>query len=129
VVTYEIREDHHKIVKKNIEFMGMKNLTLKNKDVYEKIDEKNVDVINLDLPEPWDALDSCLISLKTGGYLVSYVPTIPQVMDFVKAIEGKFHFIKTLEIIEREWDVFGRKVRPKTQQIGHSGFLTFCRKL
>ena len=43
--------------------------------------------------------------------------------------DKNFIHLKTIEIIEREWDVQGRKVRPKSQPIGHSGFLTFVRKI
>jgi tRNA (adenine57-N1/adenine58-N1)-methyltransferase len=42
---------------------------------------------------------------------------------------GKLIFLKTIEVSEREWDVIERKVRPKTQTIGHSGFMTFVRKI
>lgn len=131
VYSYEIREDHYKIVKKNIDFFGFKNVKLKLQNIYEGIDEKNVDLIHLDLGEPWEAVKHCLKSLKIGGYLVSYSPTIPQVMDFSEEIKKyeEFKYLKTIEIIERDWDVQGRKVRPKTQQIGHSGFITFVRRI
>ena len=131
VITYDVREDHLEIVKKNIEFMGFTNIEAKPGDFYEGIKEKNADVVNLDLPEPWLAIKPAVSALKTGGYIVSYSPTIPQVMDFANAVKEteELIFIKTIEIIEREWDVFGRKVRPKTQTIGHSGFLSFARKI
>jgi tRNA (adenine57-N1/adenine58-N1)-methyltransferase catalytic subunit len=131
VYTYEIRQDHFDIVKANIEFMGMKNIELKLKSIYDGIDEKDVDMINLDVPEPWEAIKSAVIALKVGGYISSYSPTIPQVMDFVEALKNQkeFIYIKTIEIIEREWDVNQRKVRPRTQAIGHSGFITFARKI
>jgi len=131
VVTYEIRDDFFDIVKTNIENLGLKNIKIKKQDIYLGIDEKNIDAITLDLPEPWKAVPAAAKSLKTGGFVVSYSPTIPQVMDFVNSIttDGNFVYIKTIEIIEREWDVEGRKVRPKSQAIGHSGFLTFARKI
>lgn len=131
VTTYDIRDDFIKIVEKNKEFLDLKNLKIKKGSVYESIDEKNVDVITLDLPEPWEAVDNAEKALKPGGFIMSYSPTIPQVMDFIKAIKEneKLIFLKTIEIIERDWDVDGRKVRPATQKIGHSGFLTFVRKV
>jgi len=131
VYTYEIREDFYKIVEKNIEFLGLKNVVQRLQDVYMGIKEKNVDIVLLDLPSPWKALDSVVKALKIGGYIVSYSPSIAQVSDFVDSIsktDGFIH-IKTVETIEREWEVDGRKVRPKSQPIGHSGFLTFCRRL
>ena len=101
------------------------------KSVGEHKEEKDVDLITLDLPSPWNAIKPAEKALKIGGYLVSYSPTVPQVIDFVTVISNNdnFLYIKTCEIIKRNWDVEGRKVRPKSEGIGHSGFLTFCRKI
>ncbi|MBI2657193.1 tRNA (adenine-N1)-methyltransferase [Candidatus Woesearchaeota archaeon] len=131
VTTYEIREDFIEIVKANIEFLGLKNITIKNINIYDKIDDKDMDVAILDLPEPWNALESCSKALKPGGFLVSYSPSVPQVADFANAVRKNesFVYIKTVEIIEREWEVEERKVRPKSTGIGHSGFLSFARKV
>jgi tRNA (adenine57-N1/adenine58-N1)-methyltransferase catalytic subunit len=130
VITYEIREDFTKILNKNKEFFGFKNITIKNQDIYDGISEKNVDLITLDLPEPWKVVCHAEKALKPGGFLVSYSPSIPQIADFVKAISKseKLIHLKTKEIIERMWEVDGRKVRPHTRMLGHTGFLTFCRK-
>ena len=131
VITYEIREDFIEIVKQNIEFLGLKNTKIKKKNIYEEIDDKNIDAMILDIPEPWNALDSCSKALKPGGFLVSYSPSVPQVADFVNALRNNENFIylKTIEIIEREWEVEDRKVRPKSSGLGHSGFLSFGRKV
>ncbi|MBI2550565.1 methyltransferase domain-containing protein [Candidatus Woesearchaeota archaeon] len=131
VVTYEIREDFAKVAAENVAAMGMKNVTIKNKSIYDGIDEKNVDVVCLDLPEPWKAVGPATEALKIGGFIVSYSPTIPQVSDFISAAakNKSLLLIKTIEIIEREWEFNDRIVRPLSQQIGHSGFLTFVRKI
>lgn len=131
VTTYEIRKDFLKIAEKNKEFLNLKNLKIKNKDIYKGIDEKNIDLITLDLPEPWKALESVKKSLKVGGFLVSYSPTIPQIIDFVNTInkDKDFIHIKTIELIQREWEIQERKVRPITTQTVHTGFLSFVRKI
>ena len=131
VITYEIRKDFIDIVKYNIEFLGLKNIKVINKNVYDGIDEKNIDVAILDLPEPWNAIESCAAALNPGGFLVSYSPSVPQVADFVQAVKKneQFVYLKTSEITEREWEVEDRKVRPKSQGLGHSGFLSFARKV
>ncbi len=131
VTTYEIREDFIEIVKKNIDFLDLKNIKIKKKNIYEGIDEKNIDLVALDVPEPWKAIDSAKNALKVGGFLVSYSPTIPQSADFVNEInkDDNFVHVKTSEILEREWEIDGRKVRPKSQQIGHSGFISFARRI
>jgi len=128
VVSYELRNDFAEIAEENVRFMKLKNLEIKNKDVYNGIDEKNVDLVTLDLPEPWKALAPANKALKVGGYIVSYSPTIPQISDFVAAAKEYLH-VKTLESIQREWEIKDRIVRPKSQPIGHSGFLTILRKI
>ncbi|MBI2141633.1 tRNA (adenine-N1)-methyltransferase [Candidatus Woesearchaeota archaeon] len=131
VITYEIREDFAKVAAENVATVGLKNITIKKKSVYDGIDEKSVDVVTLDLPEPWKAVGPATEALKIGGFIVSYSPTTPQVSDFIAAaakVKGLVH-LKTIEIIEREWEFNDRVVRPLSQQIGHSGFLTFVRKI
>ncbi len=130
VITYEIRDDFIEIVQSNIAFLGLDNIKLKKKDIYKEIEEKDIDVVNLDLPEPWLAIENCLKALKPGGFLVSYSPCIPQSIDFANAVrknEG-FVYLKTIEVIAREWEIEERKVRPKSKVL-HSGFLSFARKI
>ncbi len=131
VVTYEIRGDFIGIVKSNIEFLGLKNIKIKNKDIYTEIDDKNIDVVTLDVPEPWKAIESCAKALKPGGFIVSYSPSVPQVADFVNALRknGNFVYLKTAEITEREWEVEERKVRPKRKGLGNLGLMRFGRKV
>jgi len=130
VVTYDIREDFIEVAKKNIQFLGLKNVKIKNQDIYKEIEEKNVDAVILDLPEPWKALDSASKALKIGGFLVAYCPTIIQASDFVEnGRKRDFVHVKTMEVIEREWEVEQRKVRPKFMMLGHSGFLSFLRRI
>ncbi len=131
VITYEIREDFMEIVKSNIEFLGLKNIKIKNIDIYGETEERGIDVVTLDVPEPWKAINGCLNALKAGGFLASYSPSVPQMSDFVNAVRknDSLVHIKTVEIIEREWEIEERKVRPKSKGIGHSGFLSFARKV
>ncbi len=131
VYSYEIRDDFFNIAKKNIEFLGLKNVVLKNKNIYDGVSEKGIDLAVFDLPEPWKAIAPVKNALKPGAFLVSYSPAVPQVMDFVDAVKNDkdFIYLTTFEIIEREWEVNARKVRPKSQPIGHSGFLSFSRKI
>lgn len=131
VVSYEVREDCIRTAEENIASLGLTNITIKNQSLYEGIDETDVDLVTLDVPEPWRVIPCALKSLKVGGFLVSYSPSVPQVQDFVNAVreERRLLLVKTVEVIERQWEVDGRRVRPKTAGIGHSGFLTFVRKL
>jgi tRNA (adenine57-N1/adenine58-N1)-methyltransferase len=129
VYSYEIRQDFYEIVKKNIEYLQLKNMLLKHRDAKLGFREKNTDAVILDLPDPWMMVNQAHSSLKIGGFLVAYCPTIPQIMDFVEHLGDNFIYVKTSEIIEREWEISKRKVRPMSQSIGHSGFLSFARKI
>jgi len=130
VTSYELREDFIAAAEENVKLLQLKNIKIKNKDICNGIDESDVDLVTLDIPNPWDAVDSASKALKTGGFLVSYSPTIAQVIDFVEKINNSsFIHLKTIEIAETDWEVNGRKTRPRSQQIGHSGFMTFARKV
>ncbi|MEM4266847.1 MAG: hypothetical protein QW404_02220 [Candidatus Nanoarchaeia archaeon] len=118
------------MAQKNIENLEIKNVELKKKDIYEGIDEKEADLILLDLPEPWRVLRHAEKTLKSGKFLVAYLPTTTQVEELIKESEGKeFLQEKVVELLEREWHVEGKKVRPKSKMIGHTGFLVFLRKI
>lgn len=133
VISYDIREDHQKVAQHNADLLNIKNITFKINDIREKLEEKNADLIVLDMPDPWNALESSSKVLNQGGFLVIYSPTIPQVMDTVNKIKDDHNdslvFTKTIETIEREWEIDQRKVRPKSSYINHTGFLTFARKI
>jgi tRNA (adenine57-N1/adenine58-N1)-methyltransferase len=131
VTSYDIRDDAIEISKKNKDFLGLKNLKIKKKDIFKGIDEKDLDVVILDMPDPWNGIKSCDSSLKIGGYLVIYVPTILQISDFVNEIKkyDNFVYLKTLELIDRQWKIDGRIARPTSDAIGHTGFICFCRKI
>ncbi|MFW6014230.1 MAG: tRNA (adenine-N1)-methyltransferase [Candidatus Nanoarchaeia archaeon] len=131
VYSYELRKDHAYIAKKNLEMLGLNNVTIKQKDVTCKIDEKKLHVVILDLPEPWLAIEQAKKALAPGGWIVSYSPNLTQVKRFVSQVteDKKLLYTKTIELIEREWEVEERKLRPKYRMLGHTGFLTFTRKI
>ncbi len=126
VTSYEIRKDYFDVVKKNLDYLDIKNATLKNKD-FKEASEKNQDVVVLDMPDPNNHLKAANKILKRGGFLVLYLPCITQVEEALNNSSDFLH-LKTLELIEREWHVEGKKVRPKSQGLMHSAFLVFFRK-
>lgn len=128
VTSYEINPEFYKVAKENIENLKLK-VKLKNKDVYEGIEEKDLDLIVLDLLEPWKVIKHAETSLKSGGFLVAYLPTITQVIEFTKSLSNVFYLWKVSEVIEREWIVENLRVRPKNQMLGHTAFLVFARKI
>jgi len=130
VYSYEIRKEHQDQARAHLEEAGLsKFVELKNKDIYDGIDEKDVDAVILDLPEPWMVSPHAVHSLKFGGYLVSYSPSIEQVKRFVTSLPKQFQDVNTIEVILRDWEISNERCRPKTRMIGHTGFITTARKL
>jgi tRNA (adenine57-N1/adenine58-N1)-methyltransferase len=131
VTSYDIEKKHLAVAQQNVDFLKLKNVLLKNKDVTKGIDEKDVDVIIYDLPEPWLAIKSAEKALKTGGFLVAYSPNITQVQEFVNTLAKKpdFLLLKTVEVLERKWKVDGRIVHPAAIDLNHTGFMVFARKI
>lgn len=130
VTVYEINPEHHKIVQKNMALSGLTNVTLKQEDIYKDIKEKNLNLITLDLPEPWQVIKPAEKSLKDGGYLVIYLPNLTQMQKFLASLKGtSFKVLETVELLERKWIINEQIMRPEFQMLGHTGFMTFCRKL
>lgn len=130
VFTYEIREDFADVAQKNIENFGIKNITVKNRDIKEGIDEDNIDLIFLDLPKPFEIFEDVMESLNLGGWLVVYAPYIDQAeISYRIAKKVGFYNIEITEIFQRGLEVRPQGVRPKTRMVGHSGYLVFARKL
>ena len=133
VYSYESREDFAGTAMKNIQrYMGpVSNLTARQMDAYEGIEPAELDRVILDLPEPWRVVPHAALSLRSGGIYLSYVPTIPQVMQTVEALNraAVFAMIQTFETLLRTWNIEGRSVRPDHRMVAHSGFLTVARKV
>ena len=128
VHVYEINPEHFDVIAKNVKLFGVDNIDLKQANVYNGIVEKNVDIITLDLPEPWKVIESACGALKRGGHLVVYLPNLTQAKIFIDACHGsKIQVIETLELIERKWKIEERIMRPEFDMLGHTGFLIFCR--
>ena len=131
VTSYDINDKHLELAKENAAFLNLKNLIIKKGSIYDKIPEKNADLVVLDVPEPWNAIETAVKTLKVGGFIVAFTIHASQLQQFVNAVLQDKHFllIKSSELMERLWKVEGQIVRPKIIPLGHSGFLTFARKI
>lgn len=130
VYTYEIRQEFQKNAKKNLERAGLLDVVeLKEGDVTQGIEEKDVDAVILDMATPWLVIPHAYTALKGSGVLVSFSPTIDQVVKVVEALdEYGFVCVETVETLIRFMQVERGKTRPETVMTGHTGYLTFARK-
>jgi len=132
VISYERREEFIERATKNIQlYMGdPPNLEIKQRDIYEGIEETGLDRIILDIPEPWRVITDAADCLLPGGIFVGYLPTIIQVKSLVDALreEQRFTSIEVFEVLFRNWNIEGLSVRPFHQMVGHTGFITLARR-
>jgi tRNA (adenine57-N1/adenine58-N1)-methyltransferase len=134
VTGYELREDFARRATRNVSaFLGpdaLESYRVEIRDVYEGIDEVELDRVVLDLPEPWRAAKHAAGALHHGGVLVAYTPQITQVTALRRELTALgFGMIETIEVLNRSWHIEGQAVRPDHRMVAHTGFLTSARLL
>ncbi len=132
VIGYELRDDFAARALANVAaFCGPgADYRVEGRDVTEGIDEVSLDRIVLDMPEPWRVLPHAAASLRPGGILLSYLPTINQTAELRRALDAApFGLAQTSEVLHRTWHVEARSVRPDHRMVAHTGFLTWARRL
>jgi len=131
IISYELRQDHADLAGRNVAMTDLEKCwELKLDDICKAELEKNVDAAVLDIPNPWDAIDNIEGALRVGGYLCCYIPNTNQLGEAVRKMrEVGFSEIISLETIQREMMVHEGGVRPSFDALGHTGYLTFGRKM
>ncbi len=132
VVGYEVRADFASRAHTNVvAWMGEDvAYRIEERDVYDGIDERELDRVVLDLPEPWRALEPARRALRPGGILLAYLPSITQVAELRAAMDASgFGLAETSELLRRTWHIEDRSVRPDHRMVAHTGFITTGRLL
>jgi tRNA (adenine57-N1/adenine58-N1)-methyltransferase len=134
ITGYELREDFAQRARKNVrELLGedvLDHYDIQLRSAYDGIDESDFDRVVLDLPEPWQVVPHASKSLRTGGILVAYTPSVMQVSRLRESLNAHgFGMANTTEFLQRGWYVEGQAVRPDHRMVGHTGFLTSARLL
>jgi tRNA (adenine57-N1/adenine58-N1)-methyltransferase len=130
VFSYEVRPEFSEIAKKNLKRARLEGtVELKNKDIIAGIDEIDVDAVILDLAAPWLVVPHVYTALKPSGTIVSFSPTIDQIVNTVEALSDHgFVDIETIECLMRGMQVERGKTRPQTLMTAHTGYILFARK-
>lgn len=131
VISYESRKDFLKTARRNIRNAGMLDFcSLREADITRSLTERNVDAVVLDIPNPWEAVGPAHEALRPGGRIACYVPTVNQVERTVRQLEMHAYIeLRTIETLEREMVVGDMGTRPSFKMLGHTGYLTFARKV
>ncbi|MHB1208616.1 MAG: tRNA (adenine-N1)-methyltransferase [Acidimicrobiales bacterium] len=132
ITGYEIREDFAQQATKNVHDMLGQDVAydIQIRDVTLGIDERDLDRIILDMPEPWEVVKHAEQALRPGGILLAYLPTINQTQLLRETLrQFSFGMEETVEILRRTWHIDGRSVRPDHRMVAHTGFLTSARRL
>lgn len=131
VVSYELREDHAEVARRNVEMSGLGACwEPRIGDICTAELPRDVDAVVLDMPNPWDALQNTVKAMRAGGHICCYVPNANQLEQSVRAMrDAGLGEVYSFETIQREMVVHEGGVRPSFETLGHTGYLVFGRKL
>lgn len=132
VYSFERRPEFIELARENLSRAGLLDyVQLEERDLSQPVEYENIfDAAFLDLPEPWTCLDSVYQSLKGGGSLCIFLPTVNQVERAVRELRKRsFTPPEVEELLIRTWDVKDGATRPDFNMRGHTGFIIFSRKL
>jgi tRNA (adenine57-N1/adenine58-N1)-methyltransferase len=130
VHTLEFKEENAKLALKNIKRTGLeKYWECTICDARDAKIDMIADVLTMDMPDPWLALDNLYGNLRAGGRICSYVPNMNQAERIVSALREKGAAeVFALENIQRGLEVHPGGARPSFEMLGHTGYLIFGRK-
>jgi len=137
IYSFDNRIEAIKQTQKNIEKMGLQNyVTLSHNDIINddisNIIQVECDIIMLDMATPWLAIPKIHHFLKNSGVCCCFSPVIEQVKKNHLALKANgFVEIETYELLKRKIQVREDMdaTRPETRMIGHTGYITFGRKI
>jgi tRNA (adenine57-N1/adenine58-N1)-methyltransferase len=132
VTTFERDPDFAEVARENMALAGVEDrVDVRTGDVTDHLDELGqFDVLTLDTEDAATVVEHTPNLLVSGGFLAVYSPFVEQTRDVVEtAKEVGLEGIETVETIQREMDFDDRGSRPSTAGVGHTGYLTFARRL
>ncbi|WP_054521528.1 tRNA (adenine-N1)-methyltransferase [Thermanaerothrix daxensis] len=129
VTSYDVRADVQNLAAKNLQRLGLaERVTLKLRDIAAGFDEREVDAVFLDVPNPQDYTEQARQALKPGGFFGSILPTTNQVTRLVAALRAQaFDLIEVCEVLLRHYKPEPERLRPVDRMVAHTGFLIFAR--
>jgi len=129
--SYDVRPEMQNLAKKNLKRLGIEErVTFIEKNIENGFDQKNIDAIFLDVPNPFDYLEQMKIALVPGGFFGTILPTTNQIIKLlIELRRQQFAFIEVSEIMLRHYQAEATKLRPTDRMVAHTGYLIFARPI
>lgn len=131
VYAYEKREEFIRVAVENLSDWGvLDRVEIKSRDIEQGFEERDVDALFLDVPQPWDYLRQCWEALRGGGRIGIVSPTASQVMEVLKGLHTlPFLAISVWESLFREYKTNPSTFRPLDRMVAHTTYMIFARKV
>jgi tRNA (adenine57-N1/adenine58-N1)-methyltransferase len=133
VYTFDVDPNFMEIARKNIEKAGVaKYVTMEKLDIksVKKVPMTDVDIVVVDLGDPWTVVPQARKMLKGSGAFVAICPTMNQLEKLATSLnENDFYDIECTEQIVRTIEAREGKTRHSFRSIGHTTYVAFARKV
>ena len=138
VTTYERDPEFAEVARENVRLAGVADrVDVRTGDVTAELDGlvdggdgEAFDVLTLDTQDAPAVVARAPDLVADGGYVAVYSPFVEQTQEVVAAArEAGLGDVESLETIQREMDFDDRGSRPSTAGVGHTGYLTFARRV
>jgi len=128
--SYDINPERLRIAERNLKELAVfQNYTLKVYEPSKGVEERDVDVVFIDIPEPWSVIKDAWYALSPSGFLIVYIPTFNQLQRVIQeVIRHGFVDLKVIEGFTREIQWKPYAIRPHLESYVFSAYLLFSRK-
>jgi tRNA (adenine57-N1/adenine58-N1)-methyltransferase len=129
VYSYDRREEMQALARRNLQRLGLEHrVEFKVRDLAEGFDERDMEAVFLDLPNPEDYLEPARTALAPGGQFGALVPTANQVSRLLERLpQHRFAAPEVCEILLRFYKPVAERLRPEDRMVAHTGYLIFAR--
>jgi tRNA (adenine57-N1/adenine58-N1)-methyltransferase len=119
------------LARKNVQKLGLQDqVTFYNRSIEDGFEQKNVDAVFLDLPNPYDYVQQVRDALIPGGQFGSLLPTTNQIVKLLLEMRRMdFEFVDVVELMLRFYQAEAEKFRPVDRMVAHTGYLVFGRPI
>lgn len=130
IFTFDRREDFLRLAEKNLKRAKLIEwVSLNRREAGEPFEEKDFDAVILDIPTPWEEVQTVSRVLRGGGVIVSLNPTYNQIEQMAETLRASgFLRVEACEILLRPILARAGKTRPVQRMVSHTEFLVFGTK-